>query len=215
PNNDGFGVFDLTTVIPIIEGVNTIDVMVSFHETMEDAEFNANSIAIHNPPAEAYANIDPYSQTLYVRIDSDMGCFAVVPLDLVVYLSPEITLELPAYELCDDDYDGFVEFELSGIEDAILNGLDPSIHDISYFHSESEARGNINPIENYINYINEFFPEESIWVRVENTQTGCHSVSELVLVVHSLPVVSYLRLSVMCCVMMTMTVISYLIWIRG
>src|SRR5690606_26625213 len=68
PNSDGFGVFDLTQVIPIIEGVNSIPVLISFHETIEDADFNANPIDMYNPLV-AYPNNEPAFQTIYVRID--------------------------------------------------------------------------------------------------------------------------------------------------
>src|SRR5690606_4468473 len=84
PNSDGYGVFNLTQVIPIIEGVNTVAVDITFHETEDDALFNANNIEDINP-LTAYPNIDDYNQTIYVRISNDSGCFAVIPLELIVH----------------------------------------------------------------------------------------------------------------------------------
>ncbi|MGE4346007.1 MAG: hypothetical protein AB7D46_01195, partial [Flavobacteriaceae bacterium] len=130
-NNDGYAVFNLTTLDDIVTGGIT-GINVTYHETYDDLVHNAN--IIQNP--EQYFNIAPHNQTIYIAVTSQGGmCRTFTSVNLIVVPNPEITPVLPAYELCDDDYDGFVEFDLSGIEDAILNGLDPSIHDISYFHS--------------------------------------------------------------------------------
>src|SRR5690606_28245425 len=113
PNSDGFGVFDLTQVIPIIEGVNTVDVDITFHETEDDALFNANNIEENNP-LTAYPNIDDYNQTIYVRIANDSGCFAVIPLELIVHKLPQITKTILPLEVCEDVVStGIGEFNLT------------------------------------------------------------------------------------------------------
>ncbi|WP_396141445.1 PKD domain-containing protein, partial [Flavobacterium sp.] len=64
PNNDGFGVFDLTQVIPIVIGQNDMDV--SFHETVTDAENDLTFI----PNPSNYYNISVDNQTIYIRVES-------------------------------------------------------------------------------------------------------------------------------------------------
>src|SRR5690606_41848085 len=68
---------------------------------------------------------DPASTVIYTLSLHDA---LPISLDLIVYTSPEILLEVSAYEKCDDDYDGYVEFDLRDKESEILNGLDPSTH---------------------------------------------------------------------------------------
>lgn len=64
-NLDGFEVFDLTTQIPaILNGMNPSDTSVTFHETQTDATTGTNAII----PPNAYINITPQSQTLFVRV---------------------------------------------------------------------------------------------------------------------------------------------------
>src|SRR5690554_2545609 len=186
PNSDGFGIFDLTQVIPIIEGVNTVDVDITFHETEDDALFNANNIEDLNP-LTAYPNIDDYNQTIYVRISNDSGCFAVIPLELIVYDLPKITKTISPLEVCDDDYDGSAEFNLTDALSDIMNGLDLSLHTVSYHPTQNDARLDENAIGNFANYDS---ASGSVWVRVEDDQTGCFDVVELALVVNPLPVVS-------------------------
>src|SRR5690554_2620201 len=186
PNSDGYGVFNLTQVIPIIEGVNTVAVDITFHETEDDALFNANNIEDINP-LTAYPNIDDYNQTIYIRISNDSGCFAVIPLELIVHDLPQITKTILPLEVCDDDYDGSAEFNLTDALSPIMNTLDLSLHTISYHPTENDARSDINPIGNFANYDG---TSGSVWVRVEDDQTGCFDVVELTLVVNPLPLVS-------------------------
>src|SRR5690606_14530399 len=175
PNSDGFGVFDLTQVIPIIEGVNTVDVDITFHETEDDALFNANNIEDLNP-LTAYPNIDDYNQTIYVRIANDSGCFAVIPLELIVHDLPPITKTLLPLEVCEDEVGvGLGEFNLTDAFSDIMNSLDLSLHTISYHPTENDARLDENVIGNFANYDS---ASGSVWVRVEDDQTGCFDVVE-------------------------------------
>src|SRR5690606_30859208 len=153
PNSDGYGIFDLTQVIPIIESVNpAVPVTVTFHETIEDAEFNANNIAMYNP-LTAYPNGLPYNQTIYIRIANASGCYAVIPLQLIVHDLPQITKNVPALlEECDDDYDGITQFDLTDALADIMNTLDISLHTISYHPTENDARNNTAAIGNFTNY---------------------------------------------------------------
>src|SRR5690606_3836803 len=93
-------------------------------------------------------------------------------------------------ELCDDDYDGFVMFDLTVKADEVLGGLDAGSHEVSYFVSEEDARNNTNEIMNPTGYTNLVVNEDSIWIRVDDLATGCYDVTELVLIVNPLPVVA-------------------------
>jgi hypothetical protein len=65
-NNDGFATFDLSSQIPaILNGLDPNTTEVSFYETTTDAQNGTNPIVVIN----AYTNIVPQTQTLYIRVE--------------------------------------------------------------------------------------------------------------------------------------------------
>src|SRR5690606_35741559 len=88
-NNDGFGVFNLEPTKFLVAG-NPIpaNVLISYHETLADAE--NNFLAIQN--INTYNNIVANQQTIYVRVGySNSTCYSIEELDLIVNATPEIT----------------------------------------------------------------------------------------------------------------------------
>ncbi|MGL2967623.1 hypothetical protein ACSVH6_13555, partial [Flavobacterium sp. XGLA_31] len=85
PNNDGFGVFDLTQVIPLITG--GVSYPISFHETLTDALINGT----HIPTPAAYYNIHVNQQTIYIRAESleSSDCYKIITLQIIVNPTPE------------------------------------------------------------------------------------------------------------------------------
>ncbi|MFA7445264.1 MAG: hypothetical protein WCY89_04905, partial [Flavobacteriaceae bacterium] len=184
-NNDGIGIFDLESVINQMTGGNT-GVSVTFHLTPEDATFGANPIV----NTTAYVNNTPLHQIIYVRVTTQSGiCPVVIALDLYVHLLPEITDPEPL-EMCDDDYDGFVAFDLSSKSEEVLGSLNPLTHEVSYFVTQEDAHNNVNEIGNITTYTNQIIHEDTVWVRVDDQDTGCYAVAELTLIVNPLPVVA-------------------------
>ncbi|MDI1318224.1 choice-of-anchor L domain-containing protein, partial [Flavobacterium sp.] len=95
PNRDGFGSFDLASALLEIQG-GTIDpnVTVTFHETQVDATLGGNALAT------TYTNINPYLQTIYVRVFYTLsGCANYVTLNLIVHDNPLATVPTD-YLLC-------------------------------------------------------------------------------------------------------------------
>src|SRR5690606_36723961 len=182
-NNDGYALFDLTSLIDEITG-GVSNVSITFHETQDDALFNANII----PNPEAYFNIAEGSQTMYIAVNSLEGaCRVFTSVDLIVHPKPSSTKTIYPLEVCDDDYDGSAEFNLTDALSDIMNGLDLSLHTISYHPTQNDARLDEYAIGNFANYDS---ASGSFWVRVDDDQTGCFDVVELALVVNPLPVVS-------------------------
>uniref|UniRef100_UPI0025BD449D choice-of-anchor L domain-containing protein n=1 Tax=Flavobacterium sp. UBA7682 TaxID=1946560 RepID=UPI0025BD449D len=97
PNNDGFGFFDLESASTEIAGGiwPLLGVSITYHETETDALLGAN------PKPSPYENINPWTQTIYVRVFYTLtGCANYVQLQLIVDPTPEAT-EPDDYELCD------------------------------------------------------------------------------------------------------------------
>src|SRR5690606_16747496 len=65
-NNDGYAVFDLTTLNDIGTG-GAPETYATYHETYEDLVHNANVI---QDPAQYY-NISPNNQTIYIAVTSE------------------------------------------------------------------------------------------------------------------------------------------------
>ena len=181
PNSDGFGEFDLHSTETEITGGDP-DLVVSYHGTMQNAEDNVV------PLTSLYNNIDPYTQTIYVRIESTAivtDCTSFVELQLVVHDTPDIELNPDAIEECDDDMDSFAIFDLNSRDSEILNTLDPSQYIITYYENQVDAEAPMNVIPNPGSYNSD---SQIIWVRVEDGSNGCFTVTSLDLIVYPLPV---------------------------
>ena len=188
PDNDGFGIFDLTEADNEITG-GAAGLTVTYHETPINAWNNVDAI----DTTVAYTNISEDVQTIYVRVESATiatECASFVNLELVVQDTPQL-IEPTPLEACDDaSADGFAQFDLTSKEEELLNGADPTLYNISYYETEENANDANNPIANPMAYINTVANEHEVWVRVEdpNTAEGCYKVVRLELIVNPLPV---------------------------
>ena len=91
---------------------------------------------------------------------------------------------------CDTDRDGFNSFDLqTDKNNEILNGLDPSVFDVVYFTSITDANTNSNPLSNpYSNPT--AFSSQTIYARVQNSGAtdACFDVTDFTLAVTDLPI---------------------------
>ncbi|EDP97877.1 T9SS type B sorting domain-containing protein [Kordia algicida OT-1] len=191
-DNDGFGIFDIrSTENEITGGLLPGQVTVTYHETPEDADNNVNSLP------DTYTNINAYNQTIYVRVENVLtGCYNVVSLDLIVYDSPEIAaLDTTSLSECDDvSADQIAQFDLTEAEADLLNGEDPLTHTVRYYNTQANATAGTTTGEiNNVNAYSNIPPSpQVIWVRVEDQNTGCASITNLTLIVDELPVLTQL-----------------------
>ena len=101
---------------------------------------------------------------------------------------PQIATDPDPLEVCDDNDDGFALFDLSLSDESVLNGLNPSDFNITYYESAENAENAINPILTPFAYTNITEDTQQVWVRVENATTGCYNTVSLTLIVNELPV---------------------------
>ena len=183
---DGFGVFNLSQLNDFISDGQT-GLTITYHETQADAENNVNSII------GEYNNINPYTQTVFIRIESSTvvtDCATYLDVLLVVNDVPQINMESSSLEVCDDDTDGFGLFDLSLSNEEVLNGLDPSEFTITYYENAENAENADNPIITPFAYTNITAFNQTVWVRVENNTTECYNTSSIELTVNELPVLT-------------------------
>jgi len=80
--------------------------------------------------------------------------------------------------IVENPFDGVATFDLTINETQTLSGLSPSVVNISYFNSNTDANTNINPISNPENYINTANPQ-TIYVRMElNSNPNTYQVAD-------------------------------------
>ena len=184
PDNDGFGVFMLTDSDVIITGGDPT-LMVTYHETQANADNNAN------PLSSPYDNIVAYNQTLYVRVESATiatDCATFLELDLIVYDTPVIADPITPLELCDDNTDGFTQFDLTVKDAEILGAQPPTDFILTYHVTQTDADTGNNAIVNTGSYTNLSNPQ-TIYVRLEHVVSGCINTGEFELIVNPLPVI--------------------------
>ncbi len=179
-NNDGFSVFDLTVKTPEILGsLNPNDYIVTFHETLTDAQNGTSQIA---EPMTYFNLVNP--QTLYVRATEVLNTLNYGVAELTIRVLPGPTVpELPALSLCDDDNDGSQEFDLSFITEIVL--LSSPDYTVTFHESEADAVSDQNPLgQTYLATMS----ATTIFVRVETTQM-CSLIYPLDLFINPNPVV--------------------------
>ncbi|MGH1384401.1 choice-of-anchor L domain-containing protein [Kordia sp.] len=160
--------FDLTIKEPeILATVPTANYTVSYHPTQNDADNDTNAF-----PTTILNTSSP--QEIFVRVlDVDNGCLAFTSFNLIVNELPVINDPTPI-DVCDEDSDGFTQIDLTVRNDEIT-GMNP-VFGVTYHFTQSDADNNINPIVN--NYSN-ISANDTVFVRVVNTETGCVSTTTL------------------------------------
>ncbi|WP_435577671.1 T9SS type B sorting domain-containing protein [Gilvibacter sp.] len=84
---DGITAFDLSLAeATILDGLPP-DLSLSFYGNLEDV------LAETNPITSPYTNTDPFTQTIYARLEQDNDCFGIARIFLEVYGLPNIVTE--------------------------------------------------------------------------------------------------------------------------
>ena len=143
------------------------NVTVSYHETIEEAENN------ENPIIGLYTNIEEDGQIIHVRLeDNETGCAATTTLELIVNPIPTIIVP-PVYEVCDADYDGITSFDLTFLDETILDGqTDISV---TYYETQEDAENATDALPTEYQNSNPYLQE--LIVRLEDDLTGCYSTT--------------------------------------
>jgi gliding motility-associated-like protein len=123
---NGFAHFDVSEIEAQIIGSQT-GLNVSY--------LDADGQELSGFPSTSYRNLNPFSQTVTVRVanSNDPGNYAEISFNLIVTSLHEVH-PLDDLVACDDDSDGFAEFDTSTVEAQILGGqtgLRVSYHDQS------------------------------------------------------------------------------------
>ncbi|WP_281846117.1 choice-of-anchor L domain-containing protein, partial [Olleya namhaensis] len=182
-DNDGFASFDLDSqTSSILNGEP--DVSISYHETEADA------ISAINPLISPYTNIVATNQMVYVRAENDItGCFTIVVLPLEVQLSPVVPVTLDDYVVCDDNNDGFNQFDFDTVmTPQILGTQNPADFTLTYHTTALNAASGNSPIVNTGNYTNTTSGQQTIYIRLVSNANGCVTTGQFEIIVDFPPV---------------------------
>ena len=178
-NNDGFEAFNLTLIAPqILGGLNPADYTLTYHFSQTNAQANVNPIT--NPTS--YTNIiNP--QIIWARVTNNSnGQFTIVAFSLQVNSTPNLVTEVAF--ACDEDNDGFALFDLSIPVQQILagNNATPNTISVTFYMTDNEAQNQLNSIGFTFQNTE---PNQMIFVRIENFQTGCFIIAPFYLLVET------------------------------
>ena len=148
---------------------------VSYFLTETDAINNTN------PLPNFYNNVsNPF--TLYPRIMSnDTGCADYNSFEVQVLPAPD-TEKPEDIIICDADRDGFSNINLNNsIPNSILATPNRTV---TFHNSLVNANLNTNPVTDVSNYNAQ---TETVYMRVENSTSGCYAIEELSITINTLP----------------------------
>ncbi|MBU2951607.1 T9SS type B sorting domain-containing protein [Tamlana agarivorans] len=170
---DGSTYIDLSEKNDEITGGNQ-DLYLSYHLSQSEATAGTNPITNN-----LYKNSSA-SDIVYVRaVNINTRCATTTSLTINTQISPIVNKTDPQFiDACDTDLDGHALFDLTEVLPNILNGL-TGVN--TTFHANYEdANNGTNPIADETNYefTNGFDAPgfTSIYLRVEDSGTGCASV---------------------------------------
>ena len=174
-DQDGFTSIELANFDSLItEGQSEFTVTYFVNE--DDANSNSNAL-----PA-FYTNISN-PQTLYTRITYTVtGCSDVNDFEILILEAP-LSSTPSNIIICDNDQDAISVVDLTSvIPELVIDTIDRSI---TFHLTLSEADTNTNPIANPSTFSSN---TQTIFARVTNTITDCHSTESFEVIVNALPV---------------------------
>ncbi|WP_296381878.1 fibronectin type III domain-containing protein [Winogradskyella sp.] len=181
PGSDGVEDFDLDALSTSL-GLGT-DFTITYYTNITDANQAQNAVAsLYNSAGE----------TLIMRVedtdaanDNYLGCRQLVDVELVV--NPRPLANQPAnFIVCDDtdgNVDGTTEFDLASINDEVSTVADI---EITYHTSQDDANNDAGALTTTYSSSG-----EAIFIRVEDTVTGCYETTSFNLEVNILPLATF------------------------
>ena len=167
-----FASFDLDSQSDTIAG-GQLDVVISYYETEADAIAGSNSIS------SPYVNLTNL-QTIYARLTNDIGCYNTTSFELFVNPTP-VANQPNSLKECNEG-DGYAIYNLQAQIEQILDGQ--TNVDTTFYLTQSDAIDGVGSmsmvdIDAYTTLAG------TIYVRVENLESGCYSLTSFDLFVEN------------------------------
>lgn len=147
---------------------NDPNLYVSYHLNASDANSG------DHPVASPFTNSNQ-AHTFYIRIyNGKTGCFSTTILDVSVFNPPNVTIDKPYINACEDGSIGFETFDLASLIADLLDGMTGIAE--NFYESEEDAEAGINPIANTSNYQNIEPNFQIVYLKVIDRVTGCFTI---------------------------------------
>ncbi len=174
-NIDTISEFDLS----LNDKVNTGEaISITYHETLSDAVDNNNYLPKNYISYES-------EKTIYIRVENEpTGCAVIEDFKLFIDSGPNINTET-SIEVCDLDFNNYVEFNLSLAEQNVLSNLDGQFN-ISYHI-------NMNDAVQKQNFLDQRYESsgETVYMRVEDlNDKDCFNIASVNLILNTPPEVT-------------------------
>ncbi|WP_452221907.1 choice-of-anchor L domain-containing protein [Lacinutrix salivirga] len=173
-DQDGLTSVDLTVFNDYV-GETVETAVITYFETNEDATNQENEIST------LYDNTtNPF--TVFARVrNASTGCFDITPLEINV-LSAPLAVQPSDLTVCDDDTDGETTLDLNAKNSEII--ANETAHNFTFYLTEADANTATNAITTPENFTTS---SQTIYIRVENSTTSCHTVVPMEVYVNTLP----------------------------
>jgi len=173
-DQDGSVSFNLTVSEAEVLDIRQDDILVTYHETIEDAD--NNNMTIPNP--SAYNNTSN-PQTVYIKVTNTVSnCYVKIPLELIVNLPPAI--DTTTIETCDNNTN---TYNLLDAVESLIGTQQPV--DLSFYATLTDALNTQNQLSTDYNYTSN---NDTIFVHAIYTDTGCDAVDSFNLLVNPTPI---------------------------
>ncbi|QHI38956.1 hypothetical protein IMCC3317_43560 [Kordia antarctica] len=173
-DTNGFSTFDLTTIdTQVVLTQDTMQFNVSYYANQADADDSMNVLAT------TYTNTTAGGNPVVARIENvdNANCYSTIPFNVVVNPLPVI-MQPVALSQCDDDTDGFSDFNLTEANPLLSN--DSANETFTYYTNLADAQNAVNAIPNDTAYNSGNGGQ--VFARIE-TVNGCFRTGEVNLVV--------------------------------
>lgn len=190
--NDQVELFDLTTRDQYILGSQSdMTFSINYFSSLTDAENN------DNPLSTNYYNTN-MEEEVFARIENSQNnqCYEITSFNVIVAALPT-AFPVADFVVCDDESnDGIASFDLTLINDQVLNGQSSTTFSTTYHPTYIDAIDGSNSLPN--NYTNQSANEE-VFIRVFNSDyPDCFNITSFNLIVSQQPVANAVTDFVMC-----------------
>ena len=174
--SDGIVDFNLEEADTFIS-LGDLSLKITYHLSPIDA---ASGINIQNK----YPFSNRTSTTLFARVESEIGCYRIVQVNLIVSVNSFPPNYMKELSECDDDTlnDGLHVFDLSQTTSEILALFLPAQNlRISFYRNSDDALSEANKIDPDYAYLSEKPYNQTVWVRIESSVNGgCFGIAAVI-----------------------------------
>ncbi|HET8838152.1 MAG TPA: T9SS type B sorting domain-containing protein [Flavobacteriaceae bacterium] len=169
--------------------VDKIDEITGGNSTYETSFFATEILAENGDPNDVlsspFENTQPYSQTIFARVENVNDCIQIVPLELEVVEHLEAAQESVVFSDCGEN--GTMLYNLNALTTEILAAIQLPGLELTFYESETDAENGSPEIGDPENY--SVTGTATLWVRAENAG-GCFALAQLILEVDEKPVIA-------------------------